>query len=228
MRNAPPHSIRQSERAWIAVAAASILGLTFWSALTGGVVSVLYRATLNGEFVAALRGYILGLGPVGAIAYVVVVALEVIITPIPAALIYAPGGAIFGGFWGGTLSLLGNVIGAVVACFIGRAFGEEWLARKSPTGALARIKHVLQQNDIRVLFLLRLNPLTTTDLISYAAGVAGIPPLRVAAATAFGLAPMCYLQSYLAEAFLELVPTWAILVFGLALIATIVVMIRKS
>ena len=54
--------------------------------------------------------------------------------------------------------------------------------------------------------LLRLNPLTTSDLVSYAAGVAGVPAWKVALGTLVGLAPWCYLQAYFAEQVFEVVP----------------------
>ena len=216
-----PVMSRRSDRLWIGSIAVALAAIAMWSALCGGVIHMLYTAAIQGQFVATLRGYILDLGAAGAVAYVGVVIVEVVITPIPAALVYAPGGAIFGGFWGGTLSLVGNVIGAVIACLIGRAFGEEWLNRRSERTALRRLQARLREKSIVVIVLLRLNPLTTTDLVSYVAGIAGVPPTKVAVGTALGLAPLCYLQSYLAEAFLEFVPSWAIIVFGALLVITV-------
>ena len=64
-----------------------------------------------------------------------------------------------------------------------------------------------------VVLLLRLNPLTTSDLVSYAAGVAGVPAWKVAVGTLVGLAPWCYLQAYFAERVFEVVPG-SVLILG--------------
>ncbi len=68
-----------------------------------------------------------------------------------------------------------------------------------------------------VVLLLRLNPLTTSDLVSYAAGVAGVPAWKVAVGTLVGLAPWCYLQAYFAERVFEVVPGSVLIAGGLAL-----------
>ena len=68
-----------------------------------------------------------------------------------------------------------------------------------------------------LVLLLRLNPLTTSDLVSYAAGVAGVPAWKVAVGTLFGLAPWCYLQAYFAEQVFEVVPGRYLIAGGIAL-----------
>jgi len=67
-----------------------------------------------------------------------------------------------------------------------------------------------------------LNPLTTSDLVSYAAGLAGIPVWKVMLGTAVGMAPLCLAQSYLAEGLFETVP-W--LLYPLMIIALIYVVV---
>ena len=72
------------------------------------------------------------------------------------------------------------------------------------------------------MLLLRLNPLTTSDLVSYAAGVAGVPAWKVAAGTLVGLAPWCYLQAYFAERVFEVVPGAMLIAGGVVLTAILV------
>ena len=57
-----------------------------------------------------------------------------------------------------------------------------------------------------MIFLLRLNPLTSTDLLSYAAGLTRIPVSRVMLATGVGLAPQCLIQSWLSDRLLKAFP----------------------
>src|SRR5262245_52532785 len=71
----------------------------------------------------ALRQYVQSWGALAPVVYVFAVIVEVVVAPIPGTLLYAPAGAIFGGFVGGALSLVGNVIGAAIACWAAGTFG---------------------------------------------------------------------------------------------------------
>src|SRR3954465_442158 len=121
----------------LAVAVIAIVGgMIGWSYASGGIFRVLVASGTAEEKVFALRAFFDGFGMAAPLAYVGLVILEVVIAPIPGTMLYAPGGVIFGGFWGGALSLLGNVIGAGIACqlmrlFIGRrGEGERSSARE--------------------------------------------------------------------------------------------------
>jgi uncharacterized membrane protein YdjX (TVP38/TMEM64 family) len=66
------------------------------------------------------------------------------------------------------------------------------------------------------------NPFTSSDLVSYAAGLAGMPARRVALGTFFGLLPLCFLQAYMAETIFELLPLPVILAGACAVVAILV------
>ena len=165
-----------------------------------------------------MREVVASWGPLAPVVYTLAVVVEVIVAPIPGTLLYAPAGAIFGGFVGGSLSLVGNVAGAAVCAVIGRMIGERVLARRVDGSQLGRYRTLLEQRGMWLVLLLRLNPLTTSDLVSYAAGVAGVPAWKVALGTLFGLAPWCYAQAYFAERVFEVVPGAYLVLGGVALI----------
>jgi uncharacterized membrane protein YdjX (TVP38/TMEM64 family) len=169
-----------------------------------------------------VRAIVSSWGPFAPIVYTLVVIVEVVVAPIPGTLLYAPGGAIFGGFIGGTLSLVGNVVGAAIACVLGRLVGERVFGRSSDRLRFNRYRALMQQRGLWIVLLLRLNPLTSSDLVSYAAGVAGVPAWKVAAGTLVGMAPLCYVQAYFAQRVFELVPGRFILMGGALLIAVLV------
>jgi uncharacterized membrane protein YdjX (TVP38/TMEM64 family) len=182
-------------------------GLLAWSYATDGIVRVLLRSGATAEEkVAALRAFFDRIGVAAPLAYVGFVTVEVVVAPIPGTMLYAPGGVIFGGFWGGLLSLAGNVIGAGIACLLMRAFlgerAETYLARS----ALAPYEASITRRGAWVIFLLRVNPLTSSDLVSYAAGVTHLSVWKVMLATLAGMAPLCFAQAYLAEGLLTAFP----------------------
>ena len=57
-----------------------------------------------------------------------------------------------------------------------------------------------------MVFLLRVNPLTSSDLVSYAAGLTHLSVWKVMLGTLAGMAPLCFAQAYLAEGLLAAFP----------------------
>ena len=202
-----------------------------WSYWTGGLVAVLLSAALAGEAgIEPIRAYVLSWGTLAPAVYVLAVTLEVLIAPIPGALLYAPGGAIFGGFAGGTLSLAGNVLGAALAAAIGRALGEPWVSRRIAAHHLERLRDQVGRRALLVIVLLRLNPFTSSDLVSYAAGAIGVGAGRVALGTLIGMAPLCYVQAYLAETLFEILPGsgLAILTLGVGYVILVAAVVLRT
>jgi uncharacterized membrane protein YdjX (TVP38/TMEM64 family) len=181
------------------------------------------------RFIDHLRAYVLAWGLLAPAVYVLAVIVEVLVAPIPGTLLYAPAGAIWGGFIGGSLSLVGNVTGATIACWLAGTFGETWAARAVPGGRLTALRARLQSRGVWLIFLLRLNPLTSGDYVSYAAGLAGVKPRVVALGTFCGMIPHCYAQAYLAEALFDVLPAgpWAFIVLAVVAIAIAAIVLRR-
>ena len=199
---------------------------SYWSS---GYLSTFAASAEHGAtWLDTLRRMVASLGPLAPIVYTLAVVVEVIVAPIPGALLYAPGGALFGAFWGGTLALVGNVIGAAICCVLGRLIGERLIGAQAKSPQFARYRTSLADRGLWVVLLLRANPLTSSDLVSYAAGVAGVPAWKVAAGTLIGLAPLCYLQAYFAEQVFTLVPGWILAAGGIVLLVLVFVIVGKA
>lgn len=201
------------------IIACALAGWAFYSYWTAGFVHVLMSGTPDqGPWLERVRQTVAAWGRLAPIVYTLAVVVEVIVAPIPGTLLYAPAGAIFGGFVGGSLSLVGNVVGAAICCVLGQMIGERILSRRVDGSQLERYRTLLEKRGLWLVLLLRLNPLTTSDLVSYAAGIAGVPAWKVAVGTLLGLAPWCYLQAYFAERVFEIVPGSVLILGGVALI----------
>jgi uncharacterized membrane protein YdjX (TVP38/TMEM64 family) len=208
------------------VAVAALIGWTVYSYVTSGFVFILFSGSPDdGPWLERVRTVVSGWGRWAPVAYVLIVVAEVIVAPIPGTLLYAPAGAIFGWVVGGTLSLVGNVIGAAICCVIGQLIGERLLASYVDGGKLTTFRTLLERRGLWLVLLLRLNPLTTSDLVSYAAGVAGVRPWKVALGTLFGLGPWCYAQAYFAERIFEVVPGRLLILSGVVLLAAVIVVL---
>jgi uncharacterized membrane protein YdjX (TVP38/TMEM64 family) len=190
-----------------------------WSWCAGGVVYELLRTDLDAAAqVERLRGALDELGIWAPAAYVGLVTIECVVAPIPGLLLYAPGGMIFGPWLGGTLSLLGNVLGAGLAATVARRAAARWRERFLSRPSHARLRAGLERRGAWWVFWLRVNPLTSSDLVSYAAGLAGVPPSRVMLATAAGMAPLCFVQSAVSHQVFRALPSLVYPFVGLCVI----------
>lgn len=178
-----------------------------WTYRSEGTVYVLCSSKLTAaEKIAWLQRFFSQFGVAAPLAYVAMVMCEVILAPLPGTMLYAPGGLIFGGFWGGLLSLTGNVLGAGIACQIMRTIGRTYFERFLDRTSLRKYEARLVRSGVWVVLLLRLNPLTSSDLVSYAAGVTTLPLWKLMLGTALGMAPLCWAQSYAADKLLMAFP----------------------
>lgn len=192
---------------WVLILTLAVAGSAVWSYRSGGIVAVLLAQGVPAEErVRMVQEYFDSLGVAAPLVYVGIVTVEVVVAPIPGLMLYAPGGMVFGGFWGGLLSLVGNTVGAGIACRLIRVLGGERFQSWFEQGRLATCREKLADAGLWVILLLRINPLTSSDLVSYAAGLAGIPVWKAMTGTLVGMAPLCWAQAYFSEGILAAVP----------------------
>lgn len=168
-----------------------------YSYSSGGIVSLI----ANGD-PQKVVDFVDSFGIFAAFIFVFVVVLEVILAPIPPLVLYIAGGLLFGGFIGGVLTLLGNLIGAFVDFRIARHIGKDFVERKTNPKLKKKFDKFLEKYGVLSLFLLRINPLTTSDLFSYFAGLTKMKASKFLLATGLGLIPMIFIQTYFGEIFI--------------------------
>lgn len=214
--------------AWLGLLVA--VGLTAWSWATGGIVHDLLRQDTDAVWkIQQLKQFFAGYGALAPLVYFLFVTVEVIVAPIPGLMLYAPGGLIFGAAAGGAIALAGNVAGAGIACSIARSINPRWLERFFTRASMETAQAELERRGGWLIFLLRLNPLTSSDIVSYAAGFTRIPVSTVMLATCFGMAPLCFAQAWLAENLLTAFPTlvYPLLAACVVYVVLVVVVIRR-
>ena len=207
-----------------------LVGISIWSYSTDGILFDLLRQDTDAEWkVERLRTFFESFGMFAPVAYFVFVTIEVVVAPIPGLMLYAPGGMIFGATLGGLISLAGNVAGAGIACSVTRRLGSNWLSRLFAAESLESAQRSIEKGGGWLIFLLRVNPLTSSDLVSYAAGFTRIPIWKVMTATLFGMAPLCFAQAWLAENLLSAFPqlVYPLLAACAVYVVVVVVVLRR-
>lgn len=214
--------------AWVALLVA--LGVVLWSWFTHGIAWTLLSADIAPSVkLEKIKYFFDSFGRLAPLIYVICVTIEVMIAPIPGLMLYAPGGVIFGGFLGGLLSLVGNTIGAGICCATIKGFGDKWMHKFFSDEKLESTQDQLNCQGVWLIFLLRINPLTSSDLVSYAAGLTHIPIWKVMTATAFGMAPLCFAQAYLADSVMRRYPwlLYPLLVFCVIYLIAIIILVNR-
>lgn len=123
---------------------------------------------------------------------------QAIIAPLPAFLVTAANGMVFGTFWGALLSWFGALMGAMTSFYIARLFGNVALrkiVRNQKTVEFMR--RAGEKRGFYVILLSRLLPFISFDVVSYVAGLSGIRPWSFIIGTALGMLPATIIYTFL-------------------------------
>lgn len=173
-----------------------ILLFLYYNYIKGGILHSLVNYDMD-----PLISFIDSFGFFSIIAYLIIVIIEVVIGPIPSIVLYAVGGVVFGTLLGGTTALLGNIFGAIIAFKIAQKYGRKYVEKNMNKDKLMIFDKFSQKYGGYTIFFLRVNPLTSSDIFNYLAGLTKMPLKHVVLGTAFGLAPLVYAQSYMGGGF---------------------------
>src|SRR3989338_2440673 len=122
---------------------------------------ILYAIVTNDT--STIINFIRSFGIFSAIAFTILVVIEVIVAPIPGLALYVAAGIIFGPFLGGTLASIGNIIGAAICFKIAEKYGRKLFEKSINQKKLDTFNKYVEKYGLFAIFMLRLNPLTSSD-----------------------------------------------------------------
>ena len=137
-----------------------------------------------------------GLGIFGPLLLIALMTLAVVFSPLPSAPVALAAGAVYGHTYGTIYIVIGAEVGAIVAFMIARIAGYE-LASKYLGSNLSLGRFGSQSALTAIVFISRLIPFMSFDLVSYAAGLTPIMFWRFAIATLLGLIPISFALAHL-------------------------------
>lgn len=168
--------------------------------------------------VDSLRDRVESAGGAGMVVFVGGYALLALL-PAPKGVLTALGGTLFGWGTGAALSLLGALIGAVVAFEVGRWLGREAVDRLT-RGRLRAVDDLLRDHGLGAVLAVRLVPVLPYTVINYAAGLSGVRRRDYVLGSALGMVPGSL--AYSAVGAWGTNP-WGLLAAGAALVLLVVV-----
>lgn len=142
-----------------------------------------------------LHAQVVRMGAWGPVAIVALMIVAVLISPIPSAPIALAAGAAYGHGWGTLYVLVGAEVGAMAAFGIARFVGHDtvhrWFGNRIAVGFIGT-----QNALMGLVFVSRLLPFLSFDIVSYAAGLTALTFWRFAVATLAGIAPSSFLLAH--------------------------------
>ena len=161
------------------------------------IIASLYYSSIDQD---TLSAFIISLNFFGPLIIIFIMAVAIVISPIPSFPIAVAAGSLYGGFLGGVYSLLGAEIGAVTAFMIARKLGRAYVEKRFKNEIIL-IDKCYENSLPFIIFVTRLVPAFQFDVISYAAGLTNIKLWKFALATFLGMMPVTFLITFSGESF---------------------------
>ncbi len=129
---------------------------------------------------------------VGPFAVVILLALAVVVSPIPSGPIAMAAGALYGPAEGGALTAVGALVGALIAFSLSRGLGYRPLSASNLPLAHWITRSRTQTKLALAVLVSRLIPFISFDAVSYVAGLTAIRMRNFAIATTLGILPASF------------------------------------
>ncbi len=178
----------------ILLSVASLIYFSAMSYIQGGLIRLIFDGDASG-IVDVIKSY----GTWSFFVFFALIVLESVLAPFPPMILYITGGSLFGGFVSGTIALVANIVGAGIAFKIAHHYGKDWVLPKIPEKIEAKFSKIANKYGPLSIFILRVNPLTSSDLFSYLAGITNMKFWKFLIGTGLGLLPIVYIQTYFGE-----------------------------
>jgi uncharacterized membrane protein YdjX (TVP38/TMEM64 family) len=143
----------------------------------------------------ALRTAILATGVFAPVTYVVVLAVQVVVAPIPGHVLGFVGGYLFGPLWGTVYSLVGVTLGSTVVFVLSRRYGRDYVERMLAPELVEQFDEAVAESGTVGLFLVFLIPGLPDDAVCFLAGLTRLPLWRLVVLVVVGRAPAFALVS---------------------------------
>jgi len=143
-----------------------------------------------------LRDTVASWGWMAPVVFILIQALQVVISPIPGEITGPVGGALFGTTWGVIYSTIGLTVGTLICFWVGRRWGEPLVRPWLSEHHWNRMNFILEAEGAILCFILYLIPGFPKDIISYLFGISPMPFWVFAVISTIARLPGTWISSY--------------------------------
>ncbi len=113
----------------------------------------------------------------GAVMFLALQILQIVVALIPGAVVQVLGGVLFGGFWGTVLCVLGTFLGEAIVFYVVRRFGKPLVEAIIDVKNIRRLSFLQDTKKCELaVFILFLIPVMPKDALTYIAPLTRIKP----------------------------------------------------
>lgn len=128
------------------------------------------------------------LGWAGPFVMIGLIAGEVVVAPLPGGWLSLATGYLFGPAAGFAYAYIGNLLGALIAFELARAFGQPFVRRLVAEEKYERYSQKMRRSRLGLILLYAI-PLFPIDIVSLLLGISGVPRRRFITIIAIGFLP---------------------------------------
>jgi len=169
----------------------------------------------------ALLDWLRGFGVWAPVVSALLQVAAAVFPPGPSFVLSMANAMLFGFVWGALLSLGTQILAALVCFGLARIIGRPGVARIFRPEKLDKMDAFMARRGVMAVFLGRIIPFINPDLVSYAAGVSAMRPLRFTLALGAGAIPSVLFYSVIGAYALEFAPGVLVLVLAASFIPLI-------
>lgn len=142
-----------------------------------------------------IKSFLSSWGNYAPVIYMIIMAVAVVVSPIPSLPLDIAAGAFFGPLLGTVYSVIGALGGAVASFLLARYLGRQAIERYLK-GHINFCSDCSDRLLTKIVFLSRLLPFVSFDVVSYGAGLTKMSLRNFAIATCLGMIPLTFIYNY--------------------------------
>ncbi len=152
----------------------------------------LYRIVIN-FFVNP----IIDLGIIGILLFILIMALQGLLVPIPSELVLLATGMIWGVLGGGIFGVIGSMAAASLCFYVSKKGGRPIAEKLVGKGAISMADHFIHKYGMSAIIIARFLPVVAFDPISYASGLVDMDFKKYIIGSFIGSIPRAFFYSWL-------------------------------
>jgi uncharacterized membrane protein YdjX (TVP38/TMEM64 family) len=149
---------------------------------------------------------IIRLGIFGIFLFLLVMAIQGLLVPIPSELVLLASGMIWGFFWGGIMGIIGSMAAGLLCYYVAYKGGRPLAEKFVGESALNMADNFIQKYGTGAIVIARLLPFVAFDPISYISGILKYPIKKYTIATFIGSIPRAFFYAFLGATLIKHAP----------------------
>jgi len=143
---------------------------------------------------------IYSLGIIGIILFIIIMAIQGLLVPIPSEIVLLATGMIWGLIGGGIMGIIGSMSAALLCFYISRKGGRPLAKKFVGENAIELADNFIRKYGMGAIIVARFLPFVAFDPISYASGLVDLDIKKYTLGTFIGSIPRAFFYSWLGSA----------------------------